>query len=234
MNRINEFSKYNKNNDNKNEISEENRISLIRFYNYYQSTKENEVINDNKFNKFDKVGKFTQDDINFNMAKLLLETIDNNKNIKLDVDKLKEKIEALENDREEYQKQKDEMCYTTEYENSKLQEIIDRDKINKENKQLNKLRQLTFFDMKDNELKTIDFTNYVLKNQLKEILEQKRIKQKELANKLEITTATMSNIINNRYGTSIELGFKIAMTLGLQFTDIFYYEEDNTVWHKND
>jgi len=90
--------------------------------------------------------------------------------------------------------------------------------------QMDYLKQLTFPINKD--LLDIDFTNYVLKNQLKEILDQKRIKQKDLANKLGITTPTMSNIINNRYPCTIEIGFRIAETLGLRFTDIFYYAEE--------
>ena len=89
---------------------------------------------------------------------------------------------------------------------------------------LNYLKRITFPILP--KLRNVDFSNYVLKNQLKEILDLKRIKQKDLANQLGITTPTMSNIINNRYATTIELGFRIAFTLELNFTDIFYYEEE--------
>jgi len=66
----------------------------------------------------------------------------------------------------------------------------------------------------------------MVKNKLKEILKSKGTKQTWLCEQTEITASTMSNIINNRYSTSMEVGFKIAKVLNMTITDIFYYEED--------
>jgi DNA-binding XRE family transcriptional regulator len=65
-----------------------------------------------------------------------------------------------------------------------------------------------------------------VKNRLKEILDEKGIKQVWLAEKIGVTRGTISNIINNRYATTIELGFKIAEILNVDFDDIFYYENE--------
>ena len=63
-----------------------------------------------------------------------------------------------------------------------------------------------------------------VKNRLKEILDSKGIKQVWLADKVGVNKSTISNIINNRYNTSIELGFKLADILNVEINDIFYYE----------
>ena len=66
-----------------------------------------------------------------------------------------------------------------------------------------------------------------VKNRLKEILDKKGIKQIWLADKVGVNKSTISNIINSRYATTIELGFKIAEVLDVEFDDIFYYENTN-------
>ncbi|WP_125154502.1 helix-turn-helix transcriptional regulator [Clostridium rectalis] len=66
-----------------------------------------------------------------------------------------------------------------------------------------------------------------VKNRLKEIIDGKGIKQVWLAKHVGVNKSTISNIINNRYKTTIELGFKIADVLGVEFTDIFYYEKED-------
>lgn len=65
-----------------------------------------------------------------------------------------------------------------------------------------------------------------VKNRLKEILEQKGIKQSWLANQVGLTTPTMSNLINNRHQTNIDIAFKIADILQVDITDIFIYTKD--------
>ncbi|APH20860.1 TPA: helix-turn-helix domain-containing protein [Clostridium botulinum] len=64
-----------------------------------------------------------------------------------------------------------------------------------------------------------------VKNRLKEIIDGKGLKQTWLAEQVGVTRGTISNICNNRYKTTIELGFEIAKVLGVEFTDIFYYED---------
>lgn len=66
--------------------------------------------------------------------------------------------------------------------------------------------------------------NIQVKTRLKEILQEKGIKQNWLADKLNISKTTLSNIINNRYNTSLETAFKISIIINVALTDIFYYE----------
>jgi len=148
------------------------------------------------------------------------------KNMVSEMNELKNQMISSLNKRkaEDIKKAKQQAIEDIEYD-----KIINRDKegvkkLGVTSERLAQIKQATF-PMFDG-LQTTDFSDYVLRNQLKEILEQKRIKQKDLAEKLDITSATMSNIINNRNSTSIELGFKIAITLRLRFTDIFYYDKE--------
>lgn len=64
-----------------------------------------------------------------------------------------------------------------------------------------------------------------VKNNLKEILKERGIKQTWLAEQVGVTRATISNICNDKFLTSIELGFKIAKALDMDFNDIFYCED---------
>lgn len=73
-----------------------------------------------------------------------------------------------------------------------------------------------------------------VKNNLKEILIKKGLSQVELANAVEITRATISNIINNKFQTSMEMGFRIAEYLDVPITEIFYYEKsDGTIFESS-
>lgn len=67
---------------------------------------------------------------------------------------------------------------------------------------------------------------YVVKNRLKEILDERGIKQSWLAEQVGITRQTMSNLIKNRYTTSMEIAFKISKILNMEIIDIFYEEEN--------
>jgi len=60
-----------------------------------------------------------------------------------------------------------------------------------------------------------------VKNSLKEILEKRGLKQKWLAEQVGIDKRTMSNIISNRYNTSLEVALKIAEILEIKVDDIF-------------
>jgi putative transcriptional regulator len=66
-----------------------------------------------------------------------------------------------------------------------------------------------------------------VKNNLKEIIKSKGLSQVELANAVGITKATISNIINNKFQTSMEMGFRIAEYLDMSLEDIFYYEKSD-------
>jgi len=65
-----------------------------------------------------------------------------------------------------------------------------------------------------------------VKNRLKEILDSKGIKQMYIANKIGMSKSTFSNLLHNKFTTSMEYGFKIAKELDMKFEDIFYYEEN--------
>jgi len=64
----------------------------------------------------------------------------------------------------------------------------------------------------------------VVKNRLKDILDERGLKQNWLAEQVGITKQTMSNLVKNRYTTSIDIAFKISRVLNVDFKDIFYEE----------
>jgi len=65
-----------------------------------------------------------------------------------------------------------------------------------------------------------------VKNRLKEILDERGIKQTWLADQVGITKQTMSNLIKNRFTTSMDIAFRIAKVLNMEIIDIFYEEEN--------
>ena len=65
-----------------------------------------------------------------------------------------------------------------------------------------------------------------VKNRLKEILDERGIKQNWLAEQVGITKQTMSNLIKNRFTTSMDIAFRISKVLNMEITDIFYEEEN--------
>ena len=70
---------------------------------------------------------------------------------------------------------------------------------------------------------------YKTNNRLKEILDDKGIKQKWLAEKAGIKENTLSGIINNKTVTNVDIAIKIARVLGMQVEDIFYSQDDNSI-----
>lgn len=65
----------------------------------------------------------------------------------------------------------------------------------------------------------------MIKNRLKEILDERGIKQIWLAEQIGISYKTLSNIINGRYNTSLDIALKIADVLNVKVDDIFYLEK---------
>lgn len=63
----------------------------------------------------------------------------------------------------------------------------------------------------------------MVRNRLKEILEQKGLKQKWLGEQCNIEKSTMSNIINNVYQPSLDTAFAIAYALNIRIDEIFLY-----------
>lgn len=64
-----------------------------------------------------------------------------------------------------------------------------------------------------------------VKNRLKEILDERGIKTTWLAEKTEVSYKTLSNLLHNRYSTSLEVAFRIAIILNVKVDDIFYVEK---------
>lgn len=66
-----------------------------------------------------------------------------------------------------------------------------------------------------------------MKNCLKEIREERGIKQEELAAALEVSRQTIGSLENGRYNPSILLAFKLARYFDKSIEEIFIYEEDS-------
>lgn len=65
-----------------------------------------------------------------------------------------------------------------------------------------------------------------VRNNLKEIITEKGIKQSWLAEQCGIDKSTIGNIIKNRFNTNVEVAIKIAKVLKLQVEEIWeVYEE---------
>lgn len=64
-----------------------------------------------------------------------------------------------------------------------------------------------------------------VKNRLKEILDERGLKQNWLAERAGVTKQTMSNLINNRFSVSLESAMRIAKALDLTIEDIFHIED---------
>ena len=67
-----------------------------------------------------------------------------------------------------------------------------------------------------------------MKNRIEEIRKEKKIRQAEFANALDVSRQTISSLENGRYNPSIELAFKIAGYFDMLIEEIFFYEEDDT------
>lgn len=61
----------------------------------------------------------------------------------------------------------------------------------------------------------------VIKNRLREVLEERGIKQTWLAEKAGIDRSTLSSIIANKHSTSLEAAMKITKALNLDINEVF-------------
>lgn len=69
------------------------------------------------------------------------------------------------------------------------------------------------------------FKYMTVKNNLKEILKDRGIKQVWLAEQVGVNRKTLNNTINNKYNPSLELALKIAEVLNMNIHDIFELEK---------
>lgn len=72
-------------------------------------------------------------------------------------------------------------------------------------------------------IKKYDFINknYKVINDLKRIIKISTYNQKELANLIGVNEQTMSNIVNNRFTTSLEIALKISYALDIPVNNLF-------------
>ncbi len=63
----------------------------------------------------------------------------------------------------------------------------------------------------------------VLKNRLKEIRNEKRISQQELADIVGVSRNTISSIERGQYQPTAKLAYVICIALDKKFEDIFYF-----------
>ncbi len=65
-----------------------------------------------------------------------------------------------------------------------------------------------------------------MKNIIVQILQERGIKQDELAKALGVSRQTISSLENGRYDPSILLAHKIAKLFGLSIEEVFLFEEE--------
>lgn len=63
-------------------------------------------------------------------------------------------------------------------------------------------------------------------NHIKEIREEKKIPQKEMAQALNVSRQTMTAIEKGKYNPSLELSLKIAAYFDTPFEELFYLEDE--------
>ena len=63
-----------------------------------------------------------------------------------------------------------------------------------------------------------------LKNNLKEVRQQKGLTQEELATNVGVSRQTIISIERYRYKPSLELAMKIAIKLDINTENLFYFE----------
>ena len=66
----------------------------------------------------------------------------------------------------------------------------------------------------------------MVRNRLREILDERGIKQIWLAEQIGIDRSTLSTVIANKKGTNLETAMRIAHVLNLKMEDIFELIDD--------
>lgn len=75
------------------------------------------------------------------------------------------------------------------------------------------------------DLNLIDLKEKIkIKNNLLDFIELSSYTRKEIADKIGISTKTLNNIVNNRFSTSLEVAFKLALFFKVRVDDLFYVD----------
>jgi len=62
---------------------------------------------------------------------------------------------------------------------------------------------------------------YIIKNNLKQVIKQSPYTQRDVAQRINISERTLSNIVNNKYNTSLEIALKLSYLLHFSMDDLF-------------
>lgn len=65
-----------------------------------------------------------------------------------------------------------------------------------------------------------------MKNIVQQLREERKLLQRDLAEKLDVSRQTIISIENGRYNPSLELAFKLSKIFERPIEKIFVYEED--------
>lgn len=65
-----------------------------------------------------------------------------------------------------------------------------------------------------------------MENRIRELREEFRMTQQELAKKVGVSRQTIISLENGRYNPSINLAFKVSKTFDKLIEDIFIYNEE--------
>ena len=63
-----------------------------------------------------------------------------------------------------------------------------------------------------------------MKNNIKELRKNKKLRQEDLAEKLGVTRQTIIAIENNKYDPTLEMAMKISAFFGVNVNDIFHLD----------
>jgi len=64
-----------------------------------------------------------------------------------------------------------------------------------------------------------------MKNNIKELRKDRKLRQEDLAEKLGVTRQTIIAIENNKYDPTLELAMKISEFFGVSVNEIFHLEK---------
>lgn len=66
-----------------------------------------------------------------------------------------------------------------------------------------------------------------MKNSIKELRKEKRLRQEDLAAALNVTRQTIIAIENNKYDPTLALAIRISVYFNKTVNDIFFYDKDS-------
>ncbi|AUW95770.1 helix-turn-helix transcriptional regulator [Streptococcus pluranimalium] len=65
-----------------------------------------------------------------------------------------------------------------------------------------------------------------MKTRIQELRKERRLRQADLADAMDVTRQTIISLEKGRYNASLELAHKLAKYFGLSIEDVFIFEEE--------